>query len=191
MAAHLDDSGRKRIHERILLVAVVKVDFATNRRNSEAVAVVANSLDHAVDQPLGAVGVRITEAQRVQLRNRTGAHRENVAVDSAHASRGALVRLHGRRVVVRLNFERAGKSVANVDESGILFAGLGEHVRTLFGQRLQPHNRVFVRAVLAPHHRIHAELGEVGHAAKARTNRVKFFGQKAELLGLGYSSKGS
>ena len=119
-----------------MLVAVVKVHFAADGRDSEAVAVVADALDHAVHQPLGAVGVRVAKAQRVQLRNRAGAHGKDVAVDAAHAGGRALVGLYGRRVVVRLNLERAGQSVADVDESGILFARLGKHVRTLFGQRL-------------------------------------------------------
>jgi hypothetical protein len=160
----------------ILLVAVVKVHFAADGRDSEAVAVVANALDHAVHQPLGAVGVRVAEAKRIQLRNRACAHGKNVAVDAAHAGGCALIGFHGRGVVVRLDFKRAGQSVADVDESGVLLAGLRQHVRTLLRQGFQPNNRVFVGTVLAPHHRIHAQLGEVGHPAEACANRVKFFG---------------
>ena len=108
LLAHFHDSGRECIHQRILLVAVVKVDLAADGRNSEAVAVVPNALDHAIDQPLGAVGSRIAKAKGIQLSNWAGTHGENVAVDSAHSRRSTLVGLHGRRVVVRLNFEGAG-----------------------------------------------------------------------------------
>ncbi len=108
LLAHFNDSGRECIHQRILLVAVVKIDFAADGRNTKAVAVVANAFDHAVDQPFGAVGAGIAEPQRVQLRNGPSAHGENIAVDSAHSRRSTLVGLHGRRVVVRLNFKGTG-----------------------------------------------------------------------------------
>ena len=63
---------------------------------------------------------RVAEAQRVEDRDRAGAHREDVAQDAADAGRGALVRLHGRRVVVALDLERDREPVADRDHAGLL-----------------------------------------------------------------------
>ena len=114
LLAHFNDSGRECIHQRILLVAVVKIDLAADSRNTEAVAVVANALDHAVNQPFGAVRAGIAKAKGIQLSNGAGTHGKNIAVDSAHSRRSTLVGLHSRWVVVRLNFKGTGQSVANV-----------------------------------------------------------------------------
>ena len=66
------------------------------------------------------------EAQRVHHRDRAGAHGEDVADDAADAGRRALVGLDEARVVVRLDLERDGEALADVDDAGVL-ADAGEH----------------------------------------------------------------
>ena len=72
-------------------------------------------------------GVERAEAQRVHDRDRPRAHREDVAHDAADAGRRALVGLDVGRVVVRLDLERDGPALADVDHAGVL-ADAGEHL---------------------------------------------------------------
>ena len=64
-----------------------------------------------------------------------------------------------------LHLEDDGLAVADVDHAGVL-AGALDHLRALGGQRLQPHAARLVGAVLAPHHREDAELGQRRLAAE-------------------------
>ena len=180
----LQNAHRHRVHEGVHLVALVEEHFAAHDGHPEAVAVVANALDHPFQQPLGAWVAQVAKAQAVQLGDGTRTHGEDVAVDAADPRRRALVRLDGRGVVVALNLECATQPIADVDDAGILFASLHEHVGTFFGEGLQPLDRVLVRAVLAPHHRVHAHLREIGRAAEDGFDLVELFRAQAHLLGL-------
>ena len=100
-----------RVDERIALVRRVEHDLAADRRHADAVAVVADAFHDAGEQVAHARVIERAEAQRVEHRDGTRAHGEHVAQNAAHAGRRALVRLDGRRVVVRLDLERDGESV--------------------------------------------------------------------------------
>ena len=76
--------------------------------------------------------VERAESQRIEQRNRTRAHREDVTEDAADTGRRALVRLDRAGVVVRLDLEHACESVADVDGAGVLARSL-EHARALVG----------------------------------------------------------
>ena len=128
------------------------------------------------------VGRDRTEAQRIEHRDRTRAHGENVAQDSAHAGGRALKRLNKTRMVVRLDFENGDEAVADIDHAGI-FAGTLHHVRAARGQALQVRAARFVGAVLAPHHAENAQLGDVGVAAENFLDAGKFVGCEAVLGG--------
>ncbi len=136
----------------------------------EAVAVATDAGDDPGQHAVGVVGVQRPEAQRVHHRDRPRAHRQDVADDAADAGRGALVGLDVRRVVVRLDLERHGVALADVDHAGVL-TDAGEHLadRRLLGQLgelLQVHLRALVGAVLAPHDRVHRQLGARRPAAE-------------------------
>ena len=103
--------------------------------------------------------VGLAEAQRVHVGDRPRAHGEDVAHDAADAGRRALVGLDEARVVVAFHLEDGGLAVADVDDAGILARAL-DHPRRLGRQLLQMDARGFVGAVLAPHHREDAELGQ-------------------------------
>jgi hypothetical protein len=72
-----------------------------------------------------------------------------------------LIWLDERRVVVRFDLEDRGKPVADVYRARVL-AGPLQDARPLGRQRLEVNARALVAAVLGPHHREDAELGEVG-----------------------------
>src|ERR1700730_4802967 len=78
------------------------------------------------------VGQRRREAITLMPR----AHGEDVAQNSAHAGGGALKRFDEARMIVRLDFESAGPSVADVDDAGILARPL-QHPLAARGQALQ------------------------------------------------------
>ena len=164
------DAEAQHVHERVARIDVVERDLAADGRNADAVAVAADAGDDAFDDPARARAVGPSsgaEAQRVQQRDRPRAHREDVADDAADAGRGALVRLDERRMVVRFDLEDRGQPVADVDRAGVLARPL-QDARALGRQLLQVDARALVAAVLGPHHREDAELGEGRLARRAR-----------------------
>jgi len=74
-----------------------------------------------------------------------------------------------------LHFKCTAQPSPNIHQAGIFFTRAHQQLRTLIGQFFNFKNRIFVRAVLAPHHRINAKLGKGGHAAKVILNHFKFF----------------
>lgn len=104
-------------------------------------------------------GFQRTETERIQTRNRARAHREDVAEDSADTRGRSLIGFHRARVVMRFNLK--GDPVLLVQRN---------HARVFHAARLQcflvalevrkDRARIFVAAVLAPHHRNHPELGQ-------------------------------
>ena len=97
--------------------------------------------------------------QRVEAGDRPRAHGEDVAQDAADAGRRALIGLDVARVVVALHLEDHGEPVADVDDAGILARPL-DHPGRLGRQPAQMHLRGLVGAVLVPHRREDAELGQ-------------------------------
>ena len=117
--------------------------------------------------------VRIAEAQRIEAGDRPRAHGEHVAQDAADAGGCALIGLDIARVVVALHLEHDGKTVADVDHAGVLARSL-DHTSALGRQVAQVHLRGLVRAMLVPHRREDAELGEARLAADQLENALVF-----------------
>ena len=161
------------VDERVALVRGIEHQLAPDRRDPDAVAVAADAAHDPVDEMAGPRIGRIAEAQRIEDRDRSRAHREDVAQDPADAGRGTLVRLDGARVVVRFDLERDRQAVPDRDDPRVL-ARAGHD--TVAGRRQGPQERLraLVRAVLAPHHAEHRELELVGvAAAEPRADRVE------------------
>ena len=160
----LEQADGHHVDERVALVARVEDELAADRRHADAVAVAADAAHDAVDEVPRPRVRRVAEPQRVEDRDRPGAHREDVAQDAADAGRGALVRLDRARVVVRLDLERDRQAVADRDDAGVLARPRDD---ALAGRRkrAQQRPRALVRAVLAPHHAEHRELEVVRVAA--------------------------
>ena len=153
----------ERVHQRVAGVGLVEDGLAADVRQAEAVAVAADAGHDPRQHPMGVGGVERPEPQRVHHRHRAGAHREDVADDAADAGGRTLVGLDVRRVVVALHLERDRVALADVDDAGVL-ADAGEHLagaRLLrdLGELLEVHLGGLVGAVLAPHHRVHRQLG--------------------------------
>ena len=142
----------------------MKAHFTADGRHAERIAVAADAGDDAGDQRAGFRMFRIAERQRVKAGNRTRAHGEDVAQNAADAGCGALIRLDVARMVVALHLEHDSKPVADIDDTGVLARPLND-TGTSGRQRAQMDFRGFVRAVLVPHRREYAELGEARNAA--------------------------
>ena len=78
------------VHERVQVVAILEDNFAADRRDAHAVAVARDPRDAAGEKHAVLSGGERSEAERVHERDRTRAHRKDVADDAANASRGAL-----------------------------------------------------------------------------------------------------
>jgi len=99
------------------------------------------------------------EAQGIEACDRPCAHGEHVAQDSADAGRRALIGLDVARMIVALHLEHASEPIADVDDAGVLARPL-DHMRPRRRQTAQVHFGRLVRAVLVPHRREDAELGQ-------------------------------
>ena len=176
----LGDADGHRVDQDVAVIGAVEIDLAADGRHADAIAVAADAGDDAGDQVahLGMVGP--AEAQRVQIGDRPRAHREHVAQDAADAGRRALIGLDVGRVVVALHLEDRGLAVADVDHAGIL-ARAADHPRRRRRQLLQMDARALVGAMLRPHHREDAELGQVRLAPHGVEDALIFLGREAVL----------
>ena len=116
------------IDQDISIIARVKLGFAADRGNTNAVAIAANAADHARHQTAGLGVGRLTKAQGIEQGNGTRAHRKDVAHDAANTRRCALIGLDIGGVVVRLHLEDRRLTVTDVDHTGI-FARTDQNAR--------------------------------------------------------------
>ena len=160
------------VDQRVPLVAVVEDDLAADVGQAQAVAVAADAGHDARQDALGVGVVGGAEAQRVHHRDGTGAHGDDVAHDAADAGGRALVGLHVRGVVVRLDLEGDGVALADVHDARLLAdahqhgLGAGPLGGGLVAELLEVDLAALVRAVLGPHDGVHRQLGAGGAAAE-------------------------
>ena len=109
--------------------AGVEDRVAADGGDADAVAVVADALDRALEMPVG-----LAETEPVQQRDGPRAHGDDVADDPADAGGRALERLDRGRVVVALDLEGDRLALAEVDHAGVLARPL-QHARAEDGSR--------------------------------------------------------
>ena len=172
------DADGHGVDQDIAVIGRVEIAFAAHCRHAHAVAVAGDPRHHAGHQMARFRMRRIAEAQGVQVGDRPGAHGEHVAHDAADAGRRALVGLDEGRVVVALDLEDAGETLADIDDAGVLARPLDD-VGRVGWQGLQPPFRGFVRAVLGPHDREDAEFGEGRFPAHDGEDSLVLFGRQA------------
>src|SRR5208282_4019714 len=171
----------ERVHQRIAGVAGLELHLAAKVRDAETVAVRSHARDDAFhhgmvlmylslcrdgrSRPSSRAQLGICrdrpEPERIHHRNRPCSHSEDIAQNSANAGSRSLKWFDKRRVIVRFDFERAGPTLANVNDAGIFTRPL-YHQLAARGQTLQVNARRLIGAVLAPHHAEDAEFGGRG-----------------------------
>ena len=82
---------------------------------------------------LRAIGVTRILAYTNDCRDGTGAHRENISVDTTYSRGRSLVWLDSGRVVVAFDLKSTSKASTNVHQSGVFFTSFYQHVRAIFG----------------------------------------------------------
>ena len=85
-------------------------------------------------------------------------------------------------MIVRLDLERDGDAVADVNDAGIFLARADEDLGRLGGEGFEQRLGVFVAAMLAPHHGKDAELG-VARRATEDFHGVGVFFRREVVLG--------
>src|SRR4051812_8827978 len=96
----------------------------------------------------------------------------------------ALKWLNSRRVIVRLNFEYATKTISYIYQSCIFLPCFYKQFCTVAGKCLKPFNGIFVAAMLAPHNGVHGYFIKIGRTAEYLFYFFKFFFAKTEFGGL-------
>ncbi len=183
---HRQHTEAEHIDERVVAVAVVEHDLAAHRRHADRVAVAADAGDHAFDEIAGAGVVERTEPQRVHERDRTRAHREDVADDAADARGRALVGLDRGGMVVALDADGDREPVTDVDDAGAL-ARTDQHPWCLGGKPTEVALGRLVGAVLRPHHRVHRELELGGLAVQQLDDGAELVVGESELPMQGFA----
>ena len=179
------NAHRQGIDQRIALVYRVKDHFPANVGQAKGVAVAADASHCAVHDAGGVRVVDGAKAQRVHHGHGACAHGDDVADNAANAGCGTLIRLNHRGGVVGFNLERHGPAVAKVRDTGV-FTDAHEHVllhllRHLVAELAQVVLGGLVGAVLAPHHRVHGQLGCGGAAAQDLHDVVELVLLQAKL----------
>ena len=77
-------------------------------------------------------------------------------------------------MIVALDLERDRPAIADIDDARVFFAGFHENIRPGRRKFFQLAPRVFVGAMLAPHDRENAQLGEVWLAAEDFFDALEF-----------------
>ena len=127
-----NNAEAKRVDERIAIVRIIKINFAADGRNADAISVMRDAGHDAGKEPairyrLRRVTFDWSEPERVEPENRPRTHRENIANDAAHTGRRALKRLDRARMVVRLDLERNRPAVADIHDAGVFLTGFDEN----------------------------------------------------------------
>ena len=169
-----EEPDAHRVDERVRRVGVVEDRVAADRGDADAVAVVADAADRAAELEAG-----LAEAQAVEEGDRAGAHRDDVAEDSADARRRALEGLDRGRMVVALDLEGDRLALAEVDDARVLARPLQDS-RALRGEALEQERRVLVAAVLRPEEREDGQLEVVRPASEQCLDTVELPVREAE-----------
>ena len=122
----IGEADRHGIDQDIAIIAGMEIHFTAKRRDAEGIAIAANAGDDARDQMAGLRMIRAAEAQRIECRDRTRSHGEDIAQYAADAGCRPLIGFDERGVVVALHLEDDGLAVADIDDAGIFARALDD-----------------------------------------------------------------
>src|SRR5580698_136058 len=108
----------------------MKFGLPADRRNTDTVAVAGDATHDTVDNRRHSIRGGVTEAKVVRERDRTSAHREDVAEDSADTGGGALIGLDETGMIVTLHLEGHTLAATEIDDAGIFAKTLENALRT-------------------------------------------------------------
>ena len=152
------------VDQGIQRIALVETGLAADGRHADGIAVGGDAGDDPFHDRAVLGIIERPEAEGIHQGDRPGAHGEDIPENAADARGRALERLDEGGMVVRFDLEDDDPAFADVDDPGVL-PGTLDDVGGPRRQRLEKHLGALVRAVLRPHGREEAELGQVGFPA--------------------------
>ena len=173
-------SERERIHQRVSAVAGLELRLTAEVWHTKAVAITRDAAHHTLNdgmvlrnqiRPSSGFRHDRPEAQRIHHSQRPRAHSKDVAQNATNPRRRPLIGLNVTGVIVALDLEGAGPTVAHVDDASILTRPL-HHAIAFRGQPLQVNTARLIRAVLAPHHAVNSQFRQRWNASQRRKNAL-------------------
>src|SRR5262249_30234009 len=113
------DADTHGIHERAAAIRWVDIDVTADGRDAERVAVPADARDDATEEVAVAWLIEWAEAECIENRDGTRAHRENVAHDAADTCRRPLIRLDRARMIVGFHLQGEREAVPDIHDARI------------------------------------------------------------------------
>src|SRR5690349_4595481 len=77
--AMVDYADRHRIHQRILIVTLVEIDFTSDSRDAETIPIVADAFDDTLEQVPRPRMIHTSEAERIEGGDRPCSHRKDIS----------------------------------------------------------------------------------------------------------------
>ena len=161
----------EHIDERVAAVTGREAELAAHGRHPHRIAIAGDAPDDAVEDPTAPGVLERAHEERVHEGDGPGAHGEDVTQDPTDPCGRPLLRLDRRRMVVALDPHGDRDAVADVDDAGVL-ARSDEYMGALGGQPAKVNPRRLVRAMLAPHHRIHGKFQAGSGLGPCRDDRL-------------------
>ena len=107
------------IHQGIAPIGGIKGHFTAHGGNPDAIAVMGNAGDNALYQTDIDGIIQRSETQRVEQRDRSGSHGEDVPQDPANPGGGTLEGLHRGWVVMTFNLEGQPMAIPQIDHASV------------------------------------------------------------------------
>ena len=104
--------------------------FTAHGGNPDAIAVMGDAGDNALDQTDIDGIIQRSETQRVEQRDRSGSHGEDVPQDPANPGGGTLEGLHRGWVVMTFNLEGQPMAIPQIDHASV-FTGAHQDPRSV------------------------------------------------------------
>ena len=113
-------ANAERVYKWVSSICFVEDNFAADIRKTQTVSISTNASHDARQDAAGIWCISQTKAEWIHHGDRAGAHRQDVANDSANAGGCALIRLNKGWVVVGFDFEGDCITLADIDNASIL-----------------------------------------------------------------------
>jgi hypothetical protein len=120
------------------MVAGFEIDLPANRRDTETIAIMSDSMHNTADEVLR-LGIRkVAKAQGIERCDGSCPHGKNIPVDAAHTRGSPLEGLNSGGMVVGFYFEYDAKAISDVGKTGILFSCLHQEPLSVTREGLKP-----------------------------------------------------
>lgn len=107
------------IDQNIAVVGRIKIHFAANGGDADAIAVSTNARHHTAQQVTRFFVIRCAKPQRIQQGHRARAHGEYIAQNTADTGCRPLIGFNERGMIVAFDLENCRKAIADIHRASI------------------------------------------------------------------------